>query len=277
MNMTILGGRLSGLPGAVLLGMIVPWMACASGSEDEILHRAPTVAPRQHAPAIIREKHGRNATSSNWSGYAVTGADGSVSDVKGSWIVPASTCSSTNQYASFWVGIDGYDSNTVEQIGTDSDCQNGSPVYYAWYEFYPHFSYGVPITVQPGDVISAEVKYSGGKFTVTITDGRTMQSWSTSQKMPNAKRSSAEWIVEAPSSGGILPLADFGIIDFGAYYTKVSGTCYATVGGGAAELSALSQALSKSPWSLATEPSCPNRYPYRIRRASQNTWGNSGP
>ena len=234
--MTILGGRRKGLQGAVLLGMIVPWIACASGSQDESLHQAPTVAPRQHAPMIIRERHGRNATSSNWSGYAVTGANGLVSDVKGSWVVPAilGNCSSTNQYASFWVGIDGYDSSTVEQIGTDSDCQNGSAVYYAWYEFYPHFSYNVPITIHAGDVISAEVSYgAAGKFTVSITDESTTpkQSWSTSQKMPNAKRSSAEWIIEAPSSGGILPLADFGTVDFGFDYTGVSPTCWATVEG----------------------------------------------
>ena len=95
----------------------------------------------RHDPAIIHERHGRNATSTNWSGYAVTGPDGSVTDVKGSWKVPDVVCSSPgtpNSYASFWVGIDGYGSNTVEQIGTDSDCSGGNAVYYAWYEFYPH-------------------------------------------------------------------------------------------------------------------------------------------
>lgn len=182
--MTLRVGGLSRLLGTALLGMIVPWIACASGSEEESLHAAPTVAPRQHAPAIIRERHGRNATSSNWSGYAITGANDSVSDVKGSWIVPAIQIAcqpNTTQYSSFWVGIDGYSSNTVEQIGTDSDCQNGKPVYYAWYEFYPKFADNL-FTVYPNDIISAEVKYSGGQFTVTITDVTTNQSWSTSQK-----------------------------------------------------------------------------------------------
>jgi len=146
-----------------------------------------------------------------WSGYAVTGDNGSVTDVTASWTVPAiqGTCPSTNQYASFWVGIDGYSSNTVEQIGTDSDCQGGSPVYYAWYEFYPHFAYGVNMTVQPGDVISAEVRAGPrGLFTVTLTNVTRNQTFSTSAKAPSAKQSSAEWIVEAPYSGGVLPLAD---------------------------------------------------------------------
>jgi len=174
------------------------------------------------------------STSTNWSGYAVTGSAGSVSDVKASWVVPAikGTCPSTNQYASFWVGIDGYSSSTVEQTGTDSDCQNGSPRYYAWYEFYPKPSFIInSITIHPGDKISAEVKYSGGGFTVTITDLTTGKTFSNSAKVNKAQRSSAEWIAEAPYSGGILPLADFGTVSFGYVSTGVASTCYATVGG----------------------------------------------
>jgi hypothetical protein len=193
---------------------------------------APSTAPRRHAPIRIRERRGGTVTSDNWSGYAVTGAKGSVNDVKGSWVVPAiqGTCPSTNQYSSFWVGIDGYDSNTVEQVGTDSDCQNGVPVYYAWFEFYPHLSYTInTITVKPGDVISAEVKYGGGSFTVTLTDESNPGTFSTSTKMNNAQRSSAEWIAEAPSGGGIQPLADFGSIGFGADYTSVPLTCDASL------------------------------------------------
>jgi hypothetical protein len=236
MTMTTRVGGPSRLLGTALLGMIVPWIACASGSEDQSLNQAPTIAPRQHRPMIIRERHSFSTSSSNWSGYAVTGGNDSVSDVKGSWVVPAlplpgqlNACTSGTQYSSFWVGIDGYSSNTVEQIGTDSDCQNGSPVYYAWYEFYPKFPYNIPIAINKNDVISAEVSYSGGQFTVSITDCsptlNTCTSWKHSEKMPNAKRSSAEWIIE--DSGGLLP--DFGTVYFGQDSTGVSNTCYATV------------------------------------------------
>jgi len=196
--------------------------------------RTPAASQR-HAPVIIHERHGRNVTSVNWSGYAVTGAKGSVTDVKASWIVPAiqGTCPSTDQFASFWVGIDGYSSNTVEQIGTDSDCQNGKPVYYAWFEFYPHPSFIVnSLTIQPGDVISAEVSAGAkGAFTVTLTDTTRGQTFSTSTRIPSAAQSSAEWIAEAPSSGRVLPLADFGSVSFGvsklpddATIGKTSGT-----------------------------------------------------
>jgi len=187
----------------------------------------PETVGRQHGPIIIHERHGKNVTSTNWSGYAVTGSKDSISDVKGSWTVPPiqGTCPSTNQYASFWVGIDGYSSNTVEQVGTDSDCQNGVPTYYAWFEFYPHPSFEInSLAIHANDVITAEVKYSGGRFTATITNTSTGQTFSTSTKVNSAARSSAEWIAEAPYSGGVLPLADFGTVSFTASDTTESGT-----------------------------------------------------
>jgi len=193
---------------------------------------AVTAAVR-HDPIHIHERHGNQVTSSNWSGYAVTGANGSVTDVKGSWVVPSVKCGNTpTAYSSFWVGIDGYSSNTVEQIGTDSDCQSGSPVYYAWFEFYPHPSMTVnSLLIKPGDRISAEVKYTGNGFTVTLTDETTGKSFSATTKMHSAARSSAEWIIEAPSGGGVLPLADFTSVSFGDDYTAVPGTCSATIRG----------------------------------------------
>jgi hypothetical protein len=170
-----------------------------------------------------------SGSSLNWAGYVVTGPSGSVADAKGSWVVPSLACTSTSTYAAFWVGIDGYSDSTVEQTGVLAECSGGSASYSAWYEFYPSPSFTISgFVVKPGDVVSAEVSYSGA-FTVTITDGS--QSFSTSKAVHSAQRSSAEWITEAPSSGGsILPLADFGTAYFGADYTSVAGTNYATVG-----------------------------------------------
>jgi hypothetical protein len=122
-----------------------------------------TMAPRAH---------NASSNSTNWSGYAGTGASGSVSNAKGSWTVPAiqGACPSTNQYSSFWVGIDGFNSGTVVQTGTDSDCQNGTPTYYAWYEFYPHPSFLISgLTIHPGDHITAQANFNGKSFVVTIT------------------------------------------------------------------------------------------------------------
>ena len=192
------------------------------------------MAPR-HVPIVIRERRNNSVTSTNWSGYAVTASRGAVTDVKGSWNVPSVDCSSSsqNQYASLWVGIDGYNSNTVEQIGTDSDCQGDTPTYYAWYEFFPHFGYLIDLGAEivAGDKMSAEVSSgAGGVFTVLLTDQTTGHSFNTTARMNNARRSSAEWILEAPWSGGVLPLANFGLADFGVNYTGVGDTSTATVG-----------------------------------------------
>jgi Peptidase A4 family len=139
-----------------------------------VLSCLAAASPLSGQPQSEYEPHGSHphirygaSSSLNWAGYAVTGAAGSVSDVKGSWIVPSVTCSpSQNAYSAFWTGIDGYSSSTVEQTGTDSDCQSGSATYYAWFEFYPNPSFLVSgFTVTPGDQISAEVSYSGGMFT----------------------------------------------------------------------------------------------------------------
>ena len=226
----------SRMSGARILGALVVLLATV------LVSYAPSPAQslsgtsrHRHDPAIIRERHGRNATSTNWSGYAVTGADGSVTDVKGSWIVPTVIChaGAPDSYSSLWVGIDGFTSSTVEQIGIDADCVSGTAEYFAWFEFYPHWPYTInTVEVQPGDTISAEVSYGAkGQFTVTLTNVYRNQSFSISTKMQQAKLSSAEWIVEAPWSSGVLPLANFGIAEFGQRYTRQTGTCYATVSG----------------------------------------------
>jgi len=187
---------------------------------------------RQHAPMRLHEllPDGK-VTSENWSGYAVTGS--SFTEASGSWKIPAVDCAKTpNAYAAFWVGIDGYSSTTVEQTGTLSYCEGITPAYYAWYEFYPAGSVEIPsVPVSPGNVMSATVTYSGSAFTTTITNETTGKSYSKTQAVAGANRSSAEWIAEAPcctGKGGILPLADFKKVSFGEDYTNVSDTNYAT-------------------------------------------------
>jgi Peptidase A4 family len=154
-----------------------------------------------------------NSTSTNWSGYAVTGSR--FTSVSASWKQPTATCSGT-AYSSFWVGLDGDTSSTVEQTGTDADCSGSSPQYYAWYEMYPKFPVNLSQPVSPGDTMTASVTTDGrGNFTLTISD--TTRGWTnvTHAKLRSAKLSSAEVIAEAPSSsGGVLPLANFGTVNF---------------------------------------------------------------
>src|SRR5262249_49358771 len=68
---------------------------------------------------------GDTAYSLNWSGYAAetnlsAPASNAVTQVSGSWNVPTVT-GRTNAYSSVWVGIDGYSSSSVEQLGTEQD------------------------------------------------------------------------------------------------------------------------------------------------------------
>jgi Peptidase A4 family len=154
----------------------------------------------------------RGATSANWAGYAATRA--TFTKVSGKWVQPAGRCpNSGTQYAVFWVGLDGYNSGTVEQTGTLIQCRNGQAAYAAWWEMFPRNAVQVipSINVRPGDRFSASVTYTGGKFRLKITNQSTRQSFTTNQSCGGCRRSSAEWIAEAPSGGGgsIFPLVDF--------------------------------------------------------------------
>ncbi|HEU5244009.1 MAG TPA: G1 family glutamic endopeptidase [Gaiellaceae bacterium] len=162
-----------------------------------------------HGPVHMRT----NSTSTNWSGYAVTG--GRYTSVSSSWTQPSASCSGT-AYSSFWVGLDGDTSGTVEQTGTDADCSGATPRYYAWYEMYPKYPVNYSNTVRPGDHMSASVTTNGaGSFTLTISDSTQGWSKTTTARLRSAKLASAEVIAEAPSSsGGVLPLANFGTVGF---------------------------------------------------------------
>lgn len=151
--------------------------------------------------------------STNWSGYADTGSN--FSKATGNWTEPSVSCTSTTSYAAFWVGIDGFSSGSVEQDGTLIECSGGRAFQFSWWEMYPTNSVQtVGSSVASGDSIAASVVRSGTTYTLKVTDStHTANSFTTSQSCSNCANSSAEWIAEAPcctSSGGILPLANFG-------------------------------------------------------------------
>ena len=203
------------------------------GSIEQAKSASASDAARAYGPMRFRGlTPDGGIESSNWSGYAVTGSG--FSDAKGSWHVPEVNCNATpNTYAAFWVGIDGFSDGTVEQTGTDSDCSGSSPVYFAWYEFFPAGPVMVPnFPVEAGDVIGAEVKYlGGGTFQIRIHNHRTNQLYVKNQSVSSAERTSAEWIAEAPcakvvngSCVEVLPLADFDVANYGLDYTSDPGT-----------------------------------------------------
>jgi hypothetical protein len=225
----LVGALFACLPAAGLLAGFSPAATAATAA------RASAAPASARAAALAELRHllvGRHPTdhrighavrvnglnqvqSTNWSGYADDNSKGNTySSVTGSWTEPRVTCSSrTTQYAAFWVGIDGYTSNSVEQDGTLAECYHGSPFYFSWWEMYPTNSIQtVGTTVSPGDSISASVVRSGTSYTLKVTDStHPANSFTTTQACSNCANSSAEWIAEAPSgSQGVLPLANFG-------------------------------------------------------------------
>ncbi len=154
--------------------------------------------------------------SGNWSGYANDNSkNNSYSKVSAAWTEPRVTCpTKEEQLAVFWVGIDGFTSDTVEQDGTIAQCFEGTAFYYTWWEMFPSNDIQVVgDTVNPGDKIVASVVKSGTRYALDVTDSTTSgNNVSTTQTCAAATcvDSSAEWIGEAPSGGrGEYPLPDF--------------------------------------------------------------------
>jgi hypothetical protein len=172
------------------------------------------------APAALAD----TSQSSNWAGYAIHRDGVSFSKVIGAWRQPDATCTpGTPSYSAVWVGIGGYSitSNALEQIGTEVDCSAaGRVASSAWYELVPAASQAIKLTVLPGDELNASVTVTGHKVELTLNDLTHHRKFSKTLHAPVVDVSSAEWIVEAPSSClsdnscQTLPLANFGSASF---------------------------------------------------------------
>jgi hypothetical protein len=192
--------------GLLFLGLIAASAALGSSGPRGVVKHAPPARLIGHSNSL------------NWSGYA--SFNSTFSDVKGSWTQPAATCNGKSTYSSFWVGLDGYNSSTVEQLGTEADCSHGKPVYYAWWEMFPNVSHMIgAFAVTPGVSYNAEVQSAGGgNFTLTLSGGGNNPFTLTTSLGLDPSLSSAEWIAEAPSmcakSCRELPLTNFGTVNF---------------------------------------------------------------
>ena len=180
-------------------------------------HAAISGLPR--GMGVVRELRGGTLrTSPNWAGYDVTG--GGFRSVSATWIQPeVQPDYSIETRASFWVGLDGWGSSTVEQTGTEGISEDGIASYYAWYEMYPAPEVRiVGLFISPGNEMTGTVTTDGyGDFTLTITDNTTGWYHTIREYSGAAQDYSAEVIAEAPtdlSTGNLWPLANFGTVDF---------------------------------------------------------------
>jgi hypothetical protein len=168
--------------------------------------------------------------SQNWSGYAaVAKKNVALRYAQTTFTVPTVNCnevqigSAGQTYAAEWVGLDGFNSQTVEQTGIDSFCDSatGPATIQAWYEMFPLDPVVFQGTVNPGDTIFVAVYYNSStkKYQLTLKDETTGSTMETNQPCPSGSacdRNSAEVIEEDPggSVAGGINLADFGSVSF---------------------------------------------------------------
>ena len=175
-------------------------------------------------------------TSSNWAGFAATSSSSTpvtFTSVTGTWKQPAATCTAgqSGSASAVWVGLGGYDldSQALQQIGTDSDCTStGTPTYYMWYELVPDPPVNVKLNIRPGDTITASVNANNGVIWMQLKNRTTGASFDKKVTVTNPDLSSAEWIVEAPSSCSSfscrpVPLSNFGSVAFSRIATIGDG------------------------------------------------------
>jgi hypothetical protein len=148
-------------------------------------------------------KGSNSATISiNWSGYAALSHVNKFNYVHATFVQPSIKCiGNPLTITSNWVGLDGYNDQTVEQDGTFAFCggkAHTTPIYIAWYEMYPAGSVEV-FKVNPGDIIDVSVTYANGTFSLAETDLTTGKTHTQTATCASCERDSAEWIIERPA------------------------------------------------------------------------------
>jgi hypothetical protein len=197
--------------------------------------------PRAAAASSIQ-----SATSRKWAGFALkNGHSANITSVMADWVVPAVTCGATESSASaVWAGVGGVDLSLYQegllklgnpkpqqeplyQVGTDSDCEGGTPTYYAWKAVYEPAAPDAlkkigasKYPVVPGDSLQVFIRDQGRFTTYNMTDTRNgTQLWEYSSDWTNTKAGfhSAECIVEDPAQrnkSGYANFADYGTVTF---------------------------------------------------------------
>jgi Peptidase A4 family len=183
--------------GAAVLGTTSIASASSIHTTPARMHIAQPGGPMVRVPGA----GGFPTISENWSGYGVVSKN-AFNSVQATWVEPTIKCTGVaHQMTSNWVGLDGFNDQTVEQDGTSAWCGGPShttPMYVAWYEMFPASSANV-FKVNAGDIIDASVNYTGGNFVLTVSDATRGVSHTFTGACTNCTRTSAEWIIERPA------------------------------------------------------------------------------
>jgi len=192
----------------------------------------PGGPPPATQPAPAGQPATSQNSSRNWSGYAATG--GKFTSVTGTWTVPQAAAGSLGADAA-WVGIGGVTSRDLIQAGTQEITDGSGHVQYqAWVETLPRASQPVALTVSPGDSVTVTLtEQSAGQWAIALKDDTTGATYNTTRQYSSSE-SSAEWVQEAPSGGrSVVPLDNFGTVQFSAGSAVENGKTVSISGAGA--------------------------------------------
>lgn len=260
---------------AALLGVVafapafVPEAAAEPRQADLIPH-AP-IHPHRNADGSLKRGINNQIYTNNWSGFAVANflTSQTYAAATATWQVPSVSYvpfngTSTWEYSANWIGIGGYCQNagcssvdnSLIQLGTgQSASDSGGAYYYAWYELLPAGLTVIPNPVRPNDIMTAALECAANCFpgvtqTWVLTMSDETAGWTWNERFQYlSSMGSAEWIVEAPSSGGTLPLDNFSQATFQEL----------TANGVAPNLSLSANGIAMyDPWGQTSNPSAPS-------------------
>jgi hypothetical protein len=252
--------------GAVLVLGLLARVAWRTSPVVATVRQHAAIEPVRDPSGSLARALGHQLISANWPGYAEATYQTAMyyMSATGKWVVPAvqAVPRFSRTYSSAWVGIGGdcedstcshVDSSLI-QLGTESDVlPSGLGSYYVWYELLPQAAIRTSLTIHAGDKVAASLQMISQTRTyqtwaLSMTNQTTGQSWSRTVTY-NSSFLSAEWIAEAPSSGAILPLANFHTVTFDP----------GTINGGAnPKLVAGDSILLQDPSGMSANPSTPD-------------------
>jgi hypothetical protein len=182
-------------------------------------------------------RSGGTVTSLNWAGYAVTPSAPAITSVTSTFIVPSAGLLPPG-FAATWTGIGGFSTTDLIQAGVGEQSLPSLPLigdqYFPWYELLPGAEVQLTgcagdanCTVAPGDSIAIIITQVATN-TWAIAFANSTRNWTWTQAVPyNSSKSSAEWIVEAPSVEALqTTVAPLSIVNMGPVnrYTEGGST-----------------------------------------------------
>jgi hypothetical protein len=195
----------------------------ASHGPSSSSHLAGSAGPARETHQMGVRGTSTQFTSRNWGGYITYDSKENTDfkAVEATWIQPTVSCPKTNAWTVFWVGLDGWWDDTVEQGGTSAECVDGVPQYTTWWEMYPTNAITTVFTIKPGDQITASVQYESptSTYVITVTDNTSGKTFTEDEQCASGltcDRSSADVIAEdvGKFNGSYFPLADYGKVKF---------------------------------------------------------------